>query len=131
MTRSIPDPDEPARSIRTRLRDDLVVAMKQRRRDDVAALRTLLAEIDNAEAVDPVPHPTDDSTRHVAGARHGAGSSEAVRASLTAADIRRILEHHVDEHLADADDHERGGHDESAARLRARADLLRRYLPDP
>lgn len=131
MTRPTPDPDEAAGSIRTRLRDDLVVAMKQRRRDDVAALRTLLAEIDNAEAVDPAPRPTTDTTRHVAGARHGVGSSEAIRASLTAADVRRIVEHHVDEHLADADHHARGGHHESASRLRAQADLLRRYLTSP
>ena len=57
--------------------------------------------------------------------------SEAIRASLTVAELRRIVAHHVDEHLADADQHELGGHHEPAARLRARADLLQRYLPDP
>lgn len=125
-----PEVDETPEALQARLRRDLTTAMKQRHHDDISALRTLIADIDNAHAINP-PNPTvDDASRHVAGARHGVGSTDAARTELSLADIHQIIEQNIDAHLANADHHEHHGQIEKAHRLRHQANHLGRYLPD-
>jgi uncharacterized protein len=115
--------------MRPRLRDDLTAALKTRDRVAVAALRSALAAIANAEAV-PVDRPSDSAAgnEHVAGAASGLGAAEAERRHLTAADLRSIVEKEVRERSAAAQEYERNGRDDLAGRLRAEAEVLGRYL---
>jgi uncharacterized protein len=118
--------------MRAELRRDLTDAMRRRDAVAVAALRTALAAIENAEAV----HPGDDGPlpepggSPVAGGVVGLGAAEAPRRHLTAADQERIIRTEVRERLAAAADYERRGQHARAERLRAEAHVLGRYLPD-
>jgi 2'-5' RNA ligase len=87
----------PSEGLRDRLRTGLRHAMRARYRDAVAAIRSALAAVDNAEAVplDPNDH------RHRAGAIEGAavglGAAEVDRQSLTEADVVAIVTREVQE----------------------------------
>jgi uncharacterized protein YqeY len=133
--------------IRARMRRGLVAAMKARDQQAVAALRSALARIDNAEAVDPdafddeglddqglddepalstgIRHPT------VAGGVLGVGAAEVDRRILTPEQMAKIVSNEVIEREAAADVVERVGHPEQAERLRAQANLLSTYLDPP
>lgn len=115
--------------MRENLRADLKTAMKARDRVAIAALRSALSAIDNAEAVpiEETPTATED-TAHVAGAANGVGASEAARRELTDTDLRTIVEGEVRERTAAADEYARLGNEDAATRLRAEADVLRRQL---
>ncbi len=126
-------PTEPARDsglpgLRAVLRRDLIVAMKAREPDAVAALRTAIAAIDNAEAV-PVP-AADQATNsaHFAGARAGIGAAEAARLDLDDNQQRAILRDQVTGYTAEAGRYEALGQQAAADRLRAQARLLSGYL---
>lgn len=116
--------------VRTRLRRDLIAALKAQ--DDVAivALRSAIAAIDNAEAVDVRrdSHP-EVSSEHVAGASAGVGSSEAARRVLSDADERAVVRAEADERSDAAAEYQKAGHRDVADRLRREADVLLRYLP--
>lgn len=121
--------------MRTAMRADLKAAIKARDRVAVAALRSALAAIDNAEAValpsDGTPLPaTENATAddQVAGASTGLGSAEVERRQLTDADLRSIVEKERQDRTAAAADYERLGHDELAEKLRSEAVVLDRYL---
>jgi uncharacterized protein YqeY len=143
--------------MRTTMRRDLTAALKARDRVAVSALRSALAAIDNAEAV-PVPDPrTSDGERvpepasggepragsaaagepragsavggeHVAGAAVGVGAGEAARRELTPDDLHAIVAAEVAERVDAATGYARSGREDAADRLRAEADVLRRYL---
>ena len=115
--------------MRASLRKDLTAALKARDRVAVTALRSVLAAIDNAEAV-PVDHPVASSTGndHVAGAATGLGAAEAERRHLTEADLRSIVENEVRERLGAAEEYEQRGRNDVADRLRAEAEVLSRHL---
>jgi hypothetical protein len=117
-----------ARALRAALRQGLVTALKARDTDTVAALRTAIAAIDNAQAV-PVSSasPAAGST-HVAGARSGAGSTEAPRRHLSSGELRDILGAQVTEHAREADRYDASGHADAAERLRRQARTLAAYL---
>lgn len=118
--------------MRTRLRRDLIIAMKAR--DDVAvvALRSAIAAIDNAEAVDVCEASRhDESSEHIAGASAGVGSAEAERRVLSDADVRAVVRAQADERSQAAQEYEELGRDKIAERLRREAQLLRGYLPEP
>ncbi|GGP85466.1 GatB/YqeY domain-containing protein [Saccharothrix coeruleofusca] len=117
--------------MRASLRDDLKAALKTRDRVAISALRSALAAIENAEAV-PVDQPpvAAAGSEHVAGAAAGLGAAEAERRHLTDADLRSIVEREVGERSAAALEYQRLGRDDEAARLRAEAEVLNRYL-DP
>jgi hypothetical protein len=53
--------------------------MKARDADALAALRTAIAAIDNAEAVEAPGMEPPVTSAHIAGARSGAGSTEAAQ----------------------------------------------------
>jgi uncharacterized protein YqeY len=121
-------PTEDAQVLRSMLRTDLVAAMKARQPEIVAALRTAIAAIDNAEAVE-VPDRTGVVTsKHIAGAQAGVGSTEAKRRALTIDDVRALLQAEIADRTAEADRYDTHGHHEAASRLRHEAEALRKYL---
>ena len=115
--------------MRTRLRQDLTEAMKAGDTVAVAALRSAIAAIDNAEAVDVASDPTSPlGTEHVAGARAGVGSTEAARRVLTEAEVEAIVRAQMDERRAAAKQYAALGDPNRAERLRRESDVLARYL---
>ncbi|MER7976594.1 hypothetical protein [Streptomyces sp. NPDC095817] len=120
---------EDTQALRSLLRTDLVAAMKARRTEAVSALRTAIAVIDNAEAVDtPAQASVHTVSEHVAGARTGVGSTEAERRVLSLDDVRALLQAQVDDRTGEADRYDTYGQRDAALRLRREADVLRQYL---
>jgi uncharacterized protein len=122
------------RASRTRadLRRDLTRAIRRRDAVAVSALRTALAAIENAEAVQPgddalVPEAGGSP---VAGAVVGLGAAEVARRELSDADLERIIRTEVRERVAAAVEYEHRGQHARAQRLRAEAALLGRYAAD-
>ncbi len=108
--------------------------MKTRDAVAVAALRSALAAIENAEAADPgqaAARTTAPAATHadVAGSVGGLWATEVERRVLTEARTEEIVRGEVDERLAAADGYERSGHREHAERLRREAAVLRAHLP--
>jgi hypothetical protein len=81
----------------------------------VSALRTAIAAIDDAEAVDP--------------AAYAVGTTEVARRSLSTDDVRAVLRAHIDGFLTEADGYDALGRHDAAARLRRQADALCGYGP--
>ena len=117
-----------AQALPAALRQDLTAALKARDTDAVAALRTAIAAIDNAQAVPASsPSPAADST-HVAGTRSGAGSPEAPRRQLGSGELRDILRAQITEHTREADRYAALGQADAAERLRRQARTLMAHL---
>ena len=99
----------------------------------MAALRTLIAAIDNAEAVEeaasptPIPTPSPTSSEHVAGAVRGLGVTDAERRQLSERDLQRIIENELWERDAQAERLTLLGRADKASRLRVEADVIARY----
>jgi uncharacterized protein len=108
--------------------------MKARDRRAVAALRSTLAAIDNAEAVEAEApdaaaggeDPAAESA--IAGAALGVGAAEVERRTLIAAETQAIVGREVAERESAADAYERARQAPHAERLRAEAELLNAYL---
>jgi uncharacterized protein YqeY len=115
--------------LRAALRGDLVTAMKARDTDAVAALRTAIAAIDNAEAVDRPDGASATTSEHFAGAHVGVGSTEVARRDLTLDDVQAIVSEQMAERLIEADRYGQLGRREAAARLRREATALAKYMP--
>jgi uncharacterized protein YqeY len=118
-----------AAAFRLHLRGALTAAMTARDQVRVAALRAGIAAIDNAEAVDTAHEPT--SVRHaggIAGASAGLGATEAARRELSSDQVAVVVQTQVDERLAAAEEYERAGAPEQAARLRQEAEVLAAFL---
>jgi uncharacterized protein len=120
-------PSSGADDIRTAMRRDLVVALKARDTSTVTALRTAIAAVDNAEAVDTSAMPATTQDGPVAGATAGLGSSEVARRVLTAADRQSVVHALIAEYLDEADRYESRNQHESAEVLRRQAGVLHRY----
>jgi len=117
-----------AQALRAALRLGLTTAMKSRDRDALAALRTAIAAIDNAEAV-PAPEAAPPATSaHIAGARSGLGAAEAARRELSASELQDIVRGQISEHTLEADRYDALGQVDSAERLRRQAHALAPYL---
>jgi uncharacterized protein len=104
--------------------------MKAQRRDEMAALRSLIAAIDNAESVEespPAPGASRETGGHIAGARHGLGAADSERRSLSGRELQRIIEAELWERDAQADRFERLGRVDDTARLRREAKVIARY----
>ena len=113
-----------------RLRQDLTAAMRERDRDSVRVLRTVLSAIANAEAqpdLDETP-TSSRSSGPIAGAVDGLGGAEVARRELGVSDVRAIVLAERDERLAAADDLDARGARDAADALRAEAAFLERYL---
>jgi uncharacterized protein YqeY len=113
-------------SLRDRLRQALPEAMRARDKAAVSALRSALAALDNAEAA-PV---TEADLRGVALEQSpvGAGATEAARQELSERAMADIVRAEVTERLAAAAGPAAPAHAERAARLRAEAAVLLRFL---
>ena len=112
-----------------RLRADLTAGMRERDRERVRVLRTVLSAIANAEA-QPDLDATPTSLRSegpIAGATDGL-SADVARRELDETQIRAVVAAERDERLASADDLESRGAGEAAGVLRAEAALLDGYL---
>lgn len=115
--------------LHARLREDLATAMRERDRDQVRVLRTLLSAIANAEAqpADSVSGASD-SEGPIAGAAAGLGATEVARRDLTEDEVRAVVRAERDERVAAADDLAERGATAAAAELMAEVTFLDRYL---
>ena len=121
-----------------RLRRALPAAMKARDRPAVTALRSALAAIDNAGAVDPAQDPTaprDQGTASTAavpsefaGTVAGVGATEVERRGLSQAQMEEIVCAEIADRETAAASYEHAGQLDPAERLRAEAEVLRAHL---
>ncbi len=109
--------------LQDRLRAALVAAMKARDVVAIAALRSALSAIDNAEAVVGIT-PALSGHSPIAGAVSGLGAAEVPRKLLTEHDIAAVVLAEVDERLAAASEYEAAGRADASSRLRAEAAVL-------
>jgi uncharacterized protein YqeY len=121
-------------TVRDRLRSALRDAMRARDAVALSAVRSALAAIDNAEAVDvatlvrAVPAVMHAS---VAGTVVGVGAAELPRRVLTTGDLDALVRREVDDRSRVAAELEAAGRPDRAERLRAEAVVLVRCLtPD-
>src|SRR5262245_1831305 len=103
----MPGPPDGHSPLHTRLRGALPGALKARDRVAVAALRSALGAIDNAQAVEAPPAPLSGGV--IAGAVTGLGAGEAPRRELSECDIAAIVRGEVADRRAAAEDYERAG----------------------
>jgi uncharacterized protein YqeY len=129
---------EATEDLRVRMRRGLVDAMKARDQQAVAALRSALARIDNAEAVDADEFDDEEEDAEpfgadglVVGSVVGVGAAEVDRRVLTPEEMAAIVRDDVEEREIAADVLERVGRPDQAERLRAQARLLTTYLDAP
>jgi glutamyl-tRNA synthetase len=117
-------------TMRDRLRSDLTAALKARDRTAVSALRSAIAALDNAEAVDLVERGTQPAaaSSHIAGASAGAGSADVPRRTLTDDEIEAIVAGQIEERRQAAREYAELGRTDAAERLNAEADILTHYL---
>jgi uncharacterized protein YqeY len=109
-----------AAALKERLRADLKAAMQARATDEVRLLRTLIAALDNAEAVAVaqdkyVPRPFGDP------------GAEVPRLELDDEAVNGLLASEIGTRLAAAGDYDRHAKCEEAERLREEAGLIERY----
>lgn len=121
--------EDAAGTVRDRLRAALPEAMKARDPVAVAALRSALGAIDNAEAVDATrtPQPGAGHPR-LAGTVSGLRAAEVERRRLSAAEMDEVVRAEVADRHAAARDYEHAGHQAPAERLRDEAAVLSSYL---
>jgi hypothetical protein len=115
-------------AFREELRCDLRAALKSRNPETISALRTMIAAIDNAEAI----HPDTDSRRSadesIAHSSRGVGSTEAPRRELRMTDIHAIVWNLLSEYDTQAEHYHSVHQCEAAEPLRRKANVLRAYL---
>jgi uncharacterized protein len=118
--------------IQSRLRRALAAALRARDQVAVAALRTALSALANAEAVpEPASATQPAASAHVAGAATGLGAAEARRRQLSEAEAQRIISLEVRDRLSAAEQYDSAGHADRAARLRREAAVLTAALGEP
>jgi uncharacterized protein YqeY len=125
-------------NLHERLRRALPAAMKARNRPAVTALRSALAAIDNAGAVDPAQAPSAGGDQGPAslGAVHsefagtvaGVGATEVARRRLSQAQMEEIVRAEIADRETAAAGYDHAGQLDPAERLRAEAEVLRAYL---
>ncbi|MDG4825936.1 hypothetical protein O7635_29155 [Asanoa sp. WMMD1127] len=112
-------PTEPC-GLRDRLRRTLRDALRARDAVAAGALRSAIAAIDNAEAVDAGPDRFGTEPLGVP----GVGAAEVARRPLDGAEVQRIVRAEAADRLAAAAHYELAGRSDAAARMRAGAELL-------
>ncbi|HEX3677675.1 MAG TPA: hypothetical protein VHU79_09845 [Sphingomicrobium sp.] len=115
--------EQSVEQLRCRLQADLKKAMSGRAPREVAVLRTLLAEIDNAQAVQVGTLHQRYSVK-----MFGDGSVEVPRKNVTFADLQARLRVDHDERLAAAAHCQAGGRVKEAEMLRGEAQIVQRYI---
>jgi uncharacterized protein YqeY len=119
----LPDPDH----LRQRLRESLKVALNAHDRIAVAALRSAMSAVDNAEAVDR-SHAPAPSGGTIGDVRLGVGAGEVARRELSTHDVIEVIRAEVMDRTTAAAEYERLGRAEQASRLRAEAAALTSFL---
>ncbi len=109
-----------AAALKDRLRTDLKIAMQAKASGEVRLLRTLIAALDNAEAV-----PREDGNNLPVA--FGDASGEVARLRLDAAAVDDLLAAETEARLTAAADYERHNRPGEGARLRHEAELIARY----
>jgi len=119
----MPDPVR----VRRRLGESLRVALSRRDTVAVAAFRSAMSAVDNAEAVDRShqPPPTGGIIGDV---RLGVGAGEVARRELSTQDVLEVVRAEVRERTAAAAEYELLGRVEEATRLKAEAGALESFL---
>lgn len=112
--------------LRQRLRQALVTAMKARDQVAVAALRSALAAIDNAEAI--TPEPSAAKAAAIETSPIGVGATEVSRQTLTEVEIAGIVRAEVAERHSAALDYEEASQPQRADLLRNQAKVLAAHL---
>lgn len=110
------------------LRAALSTAIRGRDRTAVSALRSTIAAIENAEAVEVPPRPEGDA--QFAGSATGVGAGEAQRRVLTTEQVARIVRAEIEERQGAAAEFTRLGREDRAAQLRAEAAVIQQVLDD-
>jgi uncharacterized protein YqeY len=123
VERERPGPGGSSETVRDRLRRALPEAIKARDSVAVSALRSALAAIENAEAVD-VARPQ----RGWSPAPFGSGANEVERRRLTQVEMAGIVRAEAADRRVAAAEYERAGEREHAQRLRAEAEILASHL---
>jgi uncharacterized protein YqeY len=111
-----------ATALKQRLRADLKAAMQARASDEVRLLRTLVAALDNAEAI-----PGGGLVEKYVPRQFGDPSGEVARLELDDVTIDRLLAREIEGRLAAAADYEHHGQTEAATQLRNEVGLIERY----
>lgn len=111
-----------ATELKQRMRAHLKAAMQARASDEVRLLRTLIAALDNAEAVDGEGVQDHFNPRTLGDPR-----GEVARREIDAAELETILAEEAATRLAAAEDYDRHGRHEDAERLRCEVALIDRY----
>jgi uncharacterized protein len=115
--------------MRELLARELRQALRGRDKAAVAALRSALAAIGNAEAVPASqPNPPGPGAGPIAGAVAGLGASEAARRKLSDDEVAGILRAEIADRLTAAGQYREGGHDARASQLQREADVLSAVL---
>ena len=104
-------------SLRTRIRDDLAHAMRDRDKARVKVLRTTMSAIQNAEAVEGV-----------ASVEGVAGYGDLQRRSLTDEDVLEIIVREIEEFERSVAEYRQIGQMERAQGLQMELEVLRGYL---
>jgi len=110
-------------TLKLRLRADLKTSMQVRSAPAVSVLRSLMAAIDNAQAV-----PMDLSGPASAMRDFGDGAGEVARLALSVEDLRGLIEREAAARDEAAVEMRRLGRGEDGERLETEAAIARRYL---
>ena len=108
--------------LKERLRADLKAAMQMRAADKVRLLRTLIATLDNAEAV-----PREGRVDSNLPLAFGDPSGEVARRELDEVAVEALLAAEIESRLSAAADYERHDRGGEAARLRDEVEVIARY----
>ncbi len=110
-------------SLEACFRHALTAAMKRRDSVAMAACRSVLSAIANAEAVAQAP-ATPTPGLPIAGAITGLGKGDVPRRELTPGDLATIVQAEIDERQKAAAAYRAAGHVDEAERLQAEARII-------
>lgn len=115
-------------AFREEVRRDLRAALKSRQLETVSVLRTMIAAIDNAEAVQPEEQTPRSADGTVAHSSPGVGSTEAPRRELTMSDVHALVRGLLREYQAQEHHYRSVNQHEAAERLRRQSNVMCPYL---
>jgi uncharacterized protein len=114
--------------LRTRLRRRLSSALRDQDRPAVSALRSALAALDNAEAVEPAEGFRPEASEYIAGGVAGLGAAEVERRVLDAESQGWIVKAEIEARLTAIATYEQHGQNARAAELRLGVEVLAAVL---
>lgn len=106
------------------LRADLLEARKTKDTVRMQALKSLIARVDNAEAIPTAQTGVEVDSQFFAGAKSGLGSTEAERKILTMQDIQNIITSEIAEIEATLNDLKDSGQGARIEELKKHTELL-------